>query len=88
MAKDCISIDSSLFAWWKAHESLYSNLALLAKRYLAVPAMSVASERVFSTAGDVVTASRSALTSDNVDKLIFLKKLKIEGNTSTYSRGA
>lgn len=79
MAKDSISIDSSPLAWWKAHESLYPNLAMLAKHYLAVPATSVPSERVFSTAGDIVTASRSALTTENVDKLIFLKKnLKIE----------
>ena len=32
------------------------------------------SERVFSTAGDIVTAQRSALNAENVDKLIFLKK--------------
>lgn len=74
MAKDCISTDSNLLAWWKAHESLYPNLAMLVKHYLAVSATSVPSERVFSTAGDIVTASRSALTTDNVDKLIFLEK--------------
>lgn len=52
---------------------------MLAKRYLAAPATSVPSERVFSTAGDIVNASRSALSTDNVDKLIFLKKnMKIE----------
>ncbi|KAG7278419.1 hypothetical protein CRUP_026970 [Coryphaenoides rupestris] len=32
------------------------------------------SERVFSTAGDIVTAKRSTLSPDNVDILIFLKK--------------
>lgn len=74
MAKDCIPIDSSPLDWWKAHESLYPNLAMLAKLYLAVPATSVPSERVFSTTGDIVTASRSALTRENVDTLFFLKK--------------
>ena len=34
----------------------------------------VPSERVFSTAGDIVTAHRSALKSEFVDMLIFLKK--------------
>ena len=32
------------------------------------------SERVFSTAGDIVIAQRSALNAENVDKLMFLKK--------------
>ncbi|XP_026791016.2 E3 SUMO-protein ligase ZBED1-like [Pangasianodon hypophthalmus] len=79
MAKECISVDSNPLAWWKAQESVYPNLAKLAKRYLAIPANSVPSERVFSMAGDIVTATRSSLTTENVDKLIFFKKnLKIE----------
>ena len=73
-----IAIDSNPLDWWKAHEQSYPHLAKLAKRYLAVQATSVASERVFSTAGDVVTAQRNALDPDNVNMLIFLKKnLKI-----------
>ena len=50
----------------------YPYVAMLAKRYLAVSATSVPSERVFSTAGDIVSASRSALSASNVDKFIFL----------------
>lgn len=79
MAKKCTSVDSDPLSWWKCHESLYPNLAVLAKSYLAIPATSVPSERVFSTAGDIVTATRSALSTDSVDKLVFLKKnLKVE----------
>lgn len=47
-------------------------IAKLAKRYLNIPATSVPKEWVFSIAGDTVTAKRSALSADNVDKLIFL----------------
>jgi len=46
----------------------------MAKKYLCIPATSVPAERVFSTAGDVVTAQRSQLKSEHVDRLIFLKK--------------
>ncbi|KAK0134264.1 Zinc finger BED domain-containing protein 4 [Merluccius polli] len=46
----------------------------LAKNYLSIPATSVSSEHVFSTAGDIVPAQRSLLHPDHVDQLIFLKK--------------
>lgn len=78
-AVDCISLDSNPLVWWRTNESMYPRIAKLAKCYLAVPATSVPSERVFSTAGDIVTASRSALTADSVDKLILLtKNMKVE----------
>ncbi|XP_041834649.1 zinc finger BED domain-containing protein 4-like [Melanotaenia boesemani] len=78
-ALPCIPADSDPLLWWKTSEYMYPLTAKLAKHYLAIPATSVPSERVFSTAGDIVTASRSSLTSDNVDKLIFLaKNMKLE----------
>ncbi|XP_022519279.2 E3 SUMO-protein ligase ZBED1 [Astyanax mexicanus] len=77
MAK-VISVDANPLKWWKNNEHQYPNLSKLSKHYLAVQATSVASERVFSTAGAIVTAQRAALSPDNVDILIFLKKnLKI-----------
>lgn len=66
-AVDCISPDSNPLVWWRNNEPMYSHIAQLALR--AVPATSDPSERVFSTAGDIVTASRSALSADNMDKL-------------------
>uniref|UniRef100_A0A3B4FMZ3 BED-type domain-containing protein n=1 Tax=Pundamilia nyererei TaxID=303518 RepID=A0A3B4FMZ3_9CICH len=53
---------------------LVKILATLAKRYLCIPGTSVSAERVFSTAGDIVTAKRSTLTSEHVDQLLFLSK--------------
>ncbi|KAM9350016.1 E3 SUMO-protein ligase ZBED1 [Symphorus nematophorus] len=70
----CIPVDADPLAWWKANEHKYPHIAKLARRYLAVKGTSVPSERVFSTAGDIVTASRSRLLAENVDKLIFLQK--------------
>ena len=60
--------------WWKVNSFKYPNISKMAKQVLGVPATSVPSERVFSTAGDIVTAQRAALDPVHVDKLIFLKK--------------
>ena len=60
--------------WWKSHETKYPLLARLAKYLLCVPATSVPSERVFSTAGDILTGQRPNLKSKHIDALIFLKK--------------
>ena len=59
--------------WWKAQEDL-PLLSSLAKKYLRIPAASVASERVSSTAEDIVSVQCSELRHDHVDQLIFLKK--------------
>lgn len=60
--------------WWKDHEKEYPFLSSQAKRYLCIPGTSVPAERIFSTAGDIVTAQRSALTPEHVDQLIILNK--------------
>ena len=45
-------------------------------KYLCAPPSSVASERQFSSAGDVYTETRSRLTPENADRLIFIMKNK------------
>lgn len=60
--------------WWKDSGYKYPMLSALAKTYLGVQATSVASERVFSNAGDLISAKRSLLAAESVDRLIFLKK--------------
>ncbi|MBN3271704.1 ZBED1 protein, partial [Polyodon spathula] len=49
----------------------YPHLAQLAKKYLCVPGTSVLSERVFSTAGNIVNKKRAALDPEQVDRLLF-----------------
>ena len=60
--------------WWKMNMSRFQLLGGLAQMHLTVPATRVSSERVFSTAGDFVTAQRANLKPKQVDQLIFLKK--------------
>ena len=69
-----IPVTADPLAWWRSRCPRFTRLARLAKRMLSVPGTSVPAERVFSAAGATVTARRSNLTSENVDKLLFLNK--------------
>ncbi|XP_011668672.1 zinc finger BED domain-containing protein 1 isoform X2 [Strongylocentrotus purpuratus] len=62
--------------WWQGNYGRFPLLQQLARKYLAIPATSVPSERVFSAAGSIVTAKRSCLLPENLDMLIFLSENK------------
>lgn len=66
--------------WWKSHETVYPGLSAIAKKYLPIVATSVPSERVFSTAGQVLTDRRNSLSSENVEKILFLHFNNAEEN--------
>ncbi|ESO07503.1 hypothetical protein HELRODRAFT_170040 [Helobdella robusta] len=59
--------------WWKFNTRKYPTISKVAQVYLAPPPTSVPSERLFSTAGDIITEHRTRLLPDNAEKLIFLK---------------
>lgn len=67
-----IDINMDPFEWWKSHEKKFPQLARLAKKYLCIPATSVASERIFSTAGNIVSPQRNCLASENVSTNVFI----------------
>ena len=58
--------------WWRLYHHSFPHLADAAQKYLAIVATSTTSERLFSTAGNIITAKRSALSTENVNKLVFL----------------
>lgn len=60
--------------WWKENCHRYPHVSALANKYLCLPATSVPSERVFSTAGLVVNRLRTRLSPKHVDILIFVRK--------------
>jgi len=68
--------DEDVLLYWKAKEHLYPQLAVLARKYLAVPATSCASGRLFSAAGLIVSYLRSSLLPDTASCLIFLYKYR------------
>ena len=72
MAK--MNMASNPLIFWQENQFLLPTLARIAEKFAVAQATSVASERVFSTAGDIVTAERACLDHTSVDSLIFLKK--------------
>ncbi|KAM4047913.1 zinc finger BED domain-containing protein 4-like isoform 1-T2 [Anomaloglossus baeobatrachus] len=64
---------SAPFNFWVSKLDTWPELALYALEVLACPAASVMSERVFSTAGGVITDRRICLSSANVGKFTFIK---------------
>jgi hAT family C-terminal dimerisation region len=65
--------DDNPLEWWQQHASAYPLLAAVARKWLAVPASSAASERVFSSAGLTVSSKRTSLGTERVATLVFLK---------------
>ncbi|KAK3872140.1 hypothetical protein Pcinc_022761 [Petrolisthes cinctipes] len=60
--------------FWKMHSLEYPRLSAIAKKYLCIPATSVPSERLFSKAGELVSAKRSRLKAKNINMFLFLNK--------------
>ncbi|XP_035469698.2 E3 SUMO-protein ligase ZBED1-like [Scophthalmus maximus] len=53
-AEPLTGIDDCPQEWWSTHEGAHSEMARLARKYLATPATSVPPERLFSLSGHVV----------------------------------
>jgi len=67
-----VSDETQPLGWWAEQADSYPVLSRVARAYLCIPATSAASERVFSTAGNIVTARRARLSPANVEQSVFL----------------
>ena len=65
-------LDSDPLKWWKHWKLVYLLLTKLIKKRYSMVATSVPSERLFSTAGNIINEKRSNLLPENADKLLFL----------------
>ncbi len=60
--------------WWKANEGKYAYVAVLAKKYLAIPATSAPSERIWSRASRILSLRRARLNDDIVSRIMYTKE--------------
>jgi len=67
-----IQWDQCPLAWWRNNQSRFPVLSKLARKYLAIPATSTASERLFSDAGNTMTEKRTLLLPTTFEHLVFL----------------
>lgn len=81
------SPDVDVLQWWKTNENVFPLLAQMARQILAVPASSSSSERMFSTAGQVLSDLRQNMTPGLTSKLVFIKKNfgKLETDLAKWS---
>ena len=54
------------------NDSYAMRMSLLGRKVLAVPATSAAPERMFSSAGNIMTKKRVRLSCDHLEELIYL----------------
>jgi len=61
-------------AWWKEEQAKYPTIARLAREFLAIPATSAPSERVWSRAAQVLTHKRSKIKSALSERIMFIRE--------------
>lgn len=78
LKEDMISFNQCPLNWWLNKKNKYPILAKMARIYLAVPATSTSSERLFSDAGNLLSAKRSKMNSELFQHIMFLKRNAIK----------
>ena len=69
-----IKLKDEPLKWWSVNEVILPVLAQIARKHLSIPAASVPSEKLFSDAGNHISARRTRLSPELVNKMLFLKR--------------
>ena len=69
-----IEQNSDPLSYWQANSLTHPEIHAISQATLTCPSGSVDSERLFSTAGNVINERRTRLTPDNAEDMIFLAK--------------
>jgi hypothetical protein len=64
---------TDVLSWWKAKSKKYPNLSRMARDYLAIPATSTSSERLFSTGKHLISDTRNSLSPSTIQACQCLK---------------
>jgi hypothetical protein len=81
LKEDNISFIQCPFNWWLNKKDKYPILAKMARIHLSIPATSTPSERLFSDAGNLLSAKRSRMNSELFQRIMFLKRNAIKVNS-------
>ena len=66
------SVTNDILDFWRLNGKLWPNLMLVAQAVFSIPATSTPVERLFSSAGNIITAKRSAISPTLLDMLVFI----------------
>ena len=69
----CLPSNTDIVKFWASRAYDYPIMSQMARDYLAIPATSAASERVFSNGGDIITKKRNRLAPDTLRFLLCLR---------------
>lgn len=62
-----------LLQWWQKNEDTFPHLSKVAKAYLAIRPTSVASERLFSLGGNIMTEKRTRMSAQRLEMTALIK---------------
>jgi hypothetical protein len=65
-------VEDPLLLWWCQNESRFPEVALVAKRWLAVPATSAPCERLFSTCRRASSGDRARISPERLEAIVRL----------------
>lgn len=74
LREDKIPFEQCPFNWWLNKKNKYPVLAKMVRIFLAIPATSTSSERLFSDAGNLLTSKRTRIDSELFKRMMFLKR--------------